>query len=368
VSVPIASLTKMANAVVILRDHPLAPGTEGPTITITQADAAEYDYEIDNDESNIPIQPGEKLTELQMLEALMNQSANDIAFSLAMWDAGSVPAFVAKMNALAASLGAVHTHYVDASGYDPQSVSTAADTLRVAAAGMSIPVFAQVVSLATVNLPLVGTVHNIVSEIGSNGVVGVKSGYTSQAGGCMVLASYRVIGGRSVLVLASALGQHVPAPVAPKPSRPATVPAGTHSAGSAHPLTTTTTIPTNDLEIQYPLLYAGPIVETLLDASKAAMVQVPVVSRGQLLVSATTDWNGAPHRVGAIASGGAWLLGWPGQKVASVVRFGTVPPGAKAGRQVGDALYALGQQIVSVPLTTTRTVPEPSWWWRLVHG
>ena len=58
----------------------------------------------------------------------MNQSANDIAYSLAVWDAGSEPAFVAKMNALAESLGAHHTHYVDASGYDPHSVSTAADT------------------------------------------------------------------------------------------------------------------------------------------------------------------------------------------------------------------------------------------------
>ena len=188
------------------------------------------------------------------------------------------------MNVLAVSLGADHTHYADASGYDPQSVSTAADTLRIAAAGMNIPAFAHVVSLSTVTLPLVGTVHNIVTEIGSNGVVGVKSGYTSQAGGCMVLAAYRVIGGRSVLALASALGQHVPAPVAPKPSPPAAA-AGARSAlpASSPAQTTTTTVPTSDLEIMYPLRYAGPIVETLLDASKAAVVQVPVVARGQLL-------------------------------------------------------------------------------------
>ena len=59
------------------------------------------------------------------------------------------------MNALAASLGATETHYVDASGYDPP-VSTAADVLRIAAAGMAIPTFAQVVGLAPVTLPLVG--------------------------------------------------------------------------------------------------------------------------------------------------------------------------------------------------------------------
>ena len=364
---PIASLTKMANAVVILRDHPLPVGAQGPTITVTQADVGEYDYDINNDESNIPIQLGEKLTELQMLEALMNQSANDIAFSLAMWDAGSIPAFVAKMNALAVSLGADHTHYADASGYDPQSVSTAADTLRIAAAGMRIPAFAKVVGLSTVSLPLVGTVHNIVTEIGSNGVVGVKSGYTSQAGGCMVLAGYRVIGGRSILVLASALAQHVPAPVAPNPNP--TPAAGAHSTTpTSSPSTTTTTAPTDGLEVEYPLRYAGPIVETLLDASKAAVVQVPLVASGQVLASADAEWDGTSHQVGAVASTGASMIGWPGQKVASVVRFGAVRPGAKAGSLAGHALYALGQQVESVPLTITRTLPEPSWSWRLVHG
>jgi hypothetical protein len=85
-------------------------------------------------------------------------------------------------------------------------------------------------------------------------------------------------------------------------------------------------------------------------------------------MSASADWNGMSHRVGAVTTQGAWLLGWPGQKVAAVVRFGVVPPGAVAGHRAGDALYALGQQIESVPLTITGTLPEPSWWWRLVHG
>jgi hypothetical protein len=202
-----------------------------------------------------------------------------------------------------------------------------------------------------------------VTEIGSNGVVGVKSGFTSQAGGCEVLASYRVIGGRSVLVLASGLGQHVPAPVAPKPSPTSTTAPGPGSAPAAAS-TTTTTVPG---EIQYPLRYAGPVVEKLLDAAKAAVVQVPLVSRDQALVSATAQWDGTSHRVAVVASRGAWLVGWPGQRVASVVKFATVPPGAVAGSPAGAAVFALGEQIESVPLTFSGTVHEPSWWWRLVH-
>ena len=65
------------------------------------------------------VQPGEKLNERQLLDGLLVHSANNLADVLAQWDAGSIPAFVAKMNATATSLGMTHTHYADASGLDP---------------------------------------------------------------------------------------------------------------------------------------------------------------------------------------------------------------------------------------------------------
>jgi len=349
--VPIASLTKMTTALVILRDHPVAPHASGPSITITADDAAQFDVDLANNETNIPLQTGETLTELQMLEALLNQSANDVAYSLAVWDAGSEAAFVAKMNAEAASLGATQTHYVDASGFDPQSVSTASDVLRIAAAGMSIPTFAEVAAMPTVTLPLVGTANNIVTEIGSDGVVGVKSGYTSQAFGCMVLAAYRMIGGRSVLVLASALGQHVPTP---------------------DPTLAATTTPTySALEAQYPLRYTGPIVENLLDASKAAVTTMVVARRGAVLGTASVDWAGDRRRVAAVATDGATLLGVPGQRVA--VR--TEPPTSRTAGEttlsdgrVGSAVFTLGAQTATVLLTQLHAVKTPSWWWKLSHN
>jgi hypothetical protein len=374
--VPIASLTKMANAVVILRDHPVAPGADGPLITITPDDVSQYHVDLANDESNIPILAGEVLSERQMLEALLTQSANDIAYSLAVWDAGSEPAFVAKMNALAAALGATHTHYVDSSGYLPQSMSTAADCLRVAAAGMAIPTFAEVVGMSTVSLPLVGTAHNIVTEIGTDGVIGVKSGFTSQAMGCMVLAAMVTVEGRSVLVLAGALGQQVPPPVAPKPptttapsASPTTAPPPTTPPPpTTAPTTTTTTVPDNDLEIQFPLLYTGPVVEKLLDASEKAIVPVTVTTPGQPVATAAVTWGGRTDRTQLITSAGAWLLGWPGQRVTTGTKLAVVPSGATAGRRVGAAGFVLGSQIQLVPVELGGTLPEPSWWWRLIHA
>jgi D-alanyl-D-alanine carboxypeptidase (penicillin-binding protein 5/6) len=341
--VPIASLTKMTTALVVLRDHPVAPGAPGPSITITAADAAQYGVDLSNDESNVPIQAGEVLTERQMLEALLTQSANDIAWSLAVWDAGSLPAFVAKMNSTAASLGAVSSHYVDASGYEPASQSTAADCLRIAAAAMGIPTFAEVVGMPMVTLPLVGTVHNIVTEVGTNNVIGIKSGFTSAAQACMVLAAERVIDGRPVLVLAAVTAQPTPAASGTTPT-----PYGPNGPDAFH--------------------YARPVINTLLEATAAGVVQTTVASPGQTAAVLTATWGGVAHRVRVVTTTGAWLTGWPGQRVAATAAIGSVPPGSSPGHPVGDALYTLGAQVERVPLALTSAVPEPTWWWRLVHG
>jgi D-alanyl-D-alanine carboxypeptidase len=367
--VPIASLTKMTTALVVLRDHPVPLGSSGPTITVTPDDAAQFDVDLANDETNIPLLPGETLTELQLLEALLIRSADDAAYTLASWDAGSQQAFVAKMNAVAASLGAVHSHYVDTSGFDPQSVSTAADTLRTAAAGMAIPTFASVAAMPAVNLPGAGTVRNIVTKIGTDGIVGVKSGFTSQAAGCMVLAGYRFAHGRAVLVLASALGQEEPQPAAPPP---AATPSGPAPAAPAAPApsaavasTTTTTAPYSPLEAQYPLLYTEPIVEHLLDTSLAAIVPVPLVTAGQTVGAASTEWGGQTGSVPVVATHGAWLLGIPGQRVAVTMPAAAVKTD---GTSAGAVRFTLGNETETVPVHLTRRVTTPGWWWRVLHN
>ena len=362
--VPIASLTKMTTAVVVLRDHPLPLGSNGPTVTITSDEAGQFDKDLANDETNIPLQAGETLTELQLLEALLVASADDAAYTLAVWDAGSPQVFVDKMNLVAVSLGAVHSHYVDASGFDPRSVSTAADTLRIASAGMAIPTFASVAGLPTVNVPGAGVVHNIVPEIGTNGIVGVKSGYTSQASGCMVLAGYRSVRGRSVLVLASALGQREPAPPAPPSATPSTTQA---PVAAAAPKAPTTTMPYSAIEAKYPLRYTEPIVEHLLDDTEAAIVPVPAVTAGETVGRAASEWGGAGQAVPLLAESGAWLLGVPGQRVNATLTSLHPTRGRSGAGSSGVVRFTLGLQTESVPVRLERRVPNPGWWWKLLH-
>ena len=150
--VPVASLAKMATAVVVFRDHPMPMGSSGPSILITGDEASQFGVDLANDETTIPLQAGESITELQLLQALMVASANDAAYTLAEWDAGSQAAFVAKMNGLAAWSGP-STPTSSIERLRPQSVSTAADILRIAATGMAIPAFAWVVASPAATVP-----------------------------------------------------------------------------------------------------------------------------------------------------------------------------------------------------------------------
>src|SRR5947209_6247540 len=127
----IASVAKVMTAYLVLRDHPLALGQDGPTTTLTDADVADTERRRGQQESVVSIAAGEQLTERQALQALLLPSANNIAAVLARWGAGSVDRFVARMNAAARSLGMTHTRYTDPSGYDDATVSTAADQARI---------------------------------------------------------------------------------------------------------------------------------------------------------------------------------------------------------------------------------------------
>jgi hypothetical protein len=156
----IASVAKVMTAYLVLRDHPLQPDRDGPTITLTEADVADTDHRRGQRESIVSVAAGERLTERQALEALLLPSANNIAAVLARWDAGSEGRFVFRMNATARGLGMTRTRYADPSGYDDTTVSTAGDQVRIVERAMRLPVFARIVSTASATLPVAGTVRN----------------------------------------------------------------------------------------------------------------------------------------------------------------------------------------------------------------
>jgi D-alanyl-D-alanine carboxypeptidase (penicillin-binding protein 5/6) len=186
---PIASVAKVMTAYVVLTDHPLQEREQGPVITVSAADAADYQHAVRTGESAAAVRAGERITERQALQAMLLPSANNVARTLARWDAGSVRAFADRENQTAARLGMAHSRYTDPSGPQPSTVSTAPDQLRLARAALELPSFAQIVAERRADLPVAGAVHNTNQLLGHDGVIGVKTGYTSHSGACMVFAA-----------------------------------------------------------------------------------------------------------------------------------------------------------------------------------
>lgn len=204
--VSIASVAKMMTAYVVLRDHPLSSGEQGPVIPVTEDDADEYQASVKAGDSSAKVAAGESLTERQALEALLLPSADNVAWILAEWDAGSRGAFTAKMNMTARSLGMDHTDYTDPSGLSASTVSTASDQLALVRKAMAVPVFASIVAMPSATIPVAGTIRNYNSQTGRNGVIGVKTGSDSSASGCWAFAIKEKVGGAQRVVYGVVLG------------------------------------------------------------------------------------------------------------------------------------------------------------------
>jgi D-alanyl-D-alanine carboxypeptidase (penicillin-binding protein 5/6) len=198
---PIASVAKVMTAYLTLERYPLSAAQDGFTITVTE-DEARFEA---RGQSVVAVRAGEQLTERQLLEALLIPSGNNIAWMLAAKVAGSETRFVAEMNAQARALGMHHTTYTDPSGFDPATVSTAADQLRVFERAMRFGVFRQIVSMASVTLPVAGTLRNYNPLIAEG--YGGKTGSDSAAGGCLAFFTDVAVDGRPRTAMGVVLGQ-----------------------------------------------------------------------------------------------------------------------------------------------------------------
>jgi serine-type D-Ala-D-Ala carboxypeptidase (penicillin-binding protein 5/6) len=202
---PIASLAKVMTAYLTLERYPLSGGQDGFTTTVSAAEAQGVAEDRADGQSVVAVAAGEQLTERELLEALLIPSGNNIARMLATEVAGSETSFVEEMNAEARTLGMDHTIYTDPSGFDPGTVSTAADQLRVFQRAMHFGAFRQIVSMASVTLPVAGTLTNF-NPLIAEGYAG-KTGSDSAAGGCLAFFTHVAVGEHRLTAAGVVLGQ-----------------------------------------------------------------------------------------------------------------------------------------------------------------
>ena len=324
---PIASVAKVMTALVVLQEKPLGATEAGPLLLIGDQEVGEYNRGKANGESVVTVQQGEQLTERQALDGLLLPSGNNLAVLLARWTAGSVEAFQAKMNSTAGALGLRDTKFVDVSGLDPGTVSTPTDLVKLGLAAMRNPAFADVVAQPQVDLPLAGTVYNVNYAIGQDGITGIKTGTTPQAGAVYLFSGTTQLEGRNLVVVGVVQGQ------------------------SALP----------------DALNAG---RALLKAAKAAIRVQTVMGMGTVIGHYHVPWQGDVKVFTKQALQLALLRGSPVRYELKGRRItGAAPAGSEAGSlqvTVADApgLVPMQRQI---PLATASDVTDPSPLWRLTR-
>jgi len=167
-----------------------------------------------------------------------------------------------------------------------------------------------------VSLPVAGSLTSYQPYIGTDGIIGVKSGYTSEAGGCDVLAIQPVVDGRPVLVLAAVTGQH-----------------------------------------------DNPVLETaafaalhLARVAASGVVSVPVAAAGRPVATAEVSGQSVP----VVPADDPVVLARPGETIVQRVVIEAHPlAGARPRTAVGEVVYSLGGQREVLPIVTADRLPTP---------
>lgn len=204
---PIASISKVMVALAVIKQKPLGLGEQGPEITIGQEDIESYYEQLSQGGSVIPVNFGEILTQYQALQALLLPSANNIAETLVRWAFGSEEAYQSYAGQLAREIGLTNSVFIDPSGLEPTTVSTASDLTKLGFELLKEPVLKEIVSQTEAVLPVAGKVKNVNSLLGQEGIIGIKTGTTFEAGGCLLFAAVKTLQGQEVTLVGSVLGE-----------------------------------------------------------------------------------------------------------------------------------------------------------------
>jgi D-alanyl-D-alanine carboxypeptidase len=316
--VPIASVTKSMTAYIILRDHPLKKGENGPMIEIDAKAEKEGGFDAQGESTLDTVKAGDKISERDAIAAIMIPSANNIARLLARWDAGSEAAFVKKMNATAKELGMTNTTYTDPSGLDATTVSTAEDQVKLGEKLVEIPALVDITKLPQWEDPSGKKWRNWNELVPFDGAIGIKTGSTTKAGGNLLFAAHKKVGDTDQLIVGAVFGQH-----------------------------------------------RTPILGTAIAASKQAMLATQellesrtVVKKGEVVGHVD---NGMGGRTPVIATKDVKVVGWPSLKVElEMSDDGAAPPHtAPAGTKVGTLTVGEGASQVRVPVALESAVDEP---------
>lgn len=199
---PMASMAKVITALAIMEKQPFDLGQEGQTYTITTEDIANLRTYVAEDGSVLPLLVGMKLTQYQAMQRMLIASDNNMADMLAERIFGSKQAYVSYAQNMLRRMGLGRTVVADASGFSPATASTPSELVAIGIAALKNPVIAEIVSQSQAQIPGIGIIKNTNQLLGTDGVIGIKTGTTDEAGHCLLFAArYATEDGREMTIV-----------------------------------------------------------------------------------------------------------------------------------------------------------------------
>ena len=179
-----------------------------------------------------------------------------------------------------------------------------------------------------VTLPVAGLAYNVNSALGHDGIVGVKTGSSSQAGGCLAFAAIRTVAGSPVTIVGVVLGVRA---TAARPSELGGVIA---------------------------------VSENLLASIGRDLEHAQVIRPGAVLGNVSSAWTAGPA---AVAATGVTVTAWPGTPVTITVTPRPLAHTISQGQPVAQATVTIGGEVRHITLLASRAAPAPSVRWLLTR-
>lgn len=320
IPVSTASMAKVITALCVLEKRPLKLGETGPTLTMTADDVLRLQQQYDQGGSHLVITEGEKITEYQMLQAMLLPSANNIADSLAVWAFGSLAEYQKYAQDFVLRQGMHQTHIgPDASGFDPATTSTTSDLTLLGKAALKNTVIMQIAGTEKATFETAGEVENTNTFLSNGILTGLKTGSNEGNSGGFIFTS-----------------------IAQKVAHPIQIVGAIVDAGSS----------------RNAVMSAEELAKSAADNFEA----ITYTKAGQKIGTAQTAWGSS---TAIIAKSDTTVIRWKANKIWHVEQL--EKNDATRNGTVGTLAVRTNGSKSTTALTILTPASEPSIWWRISH-
>nr|WP_314840790.1 D-alanyl-D-alanine carboxypeptidase [uncultured Microbacterium sp.] len=319
---PIASITKLITALVILDASPLASADDpGPTITFGKADHDLYDQYYVMGATIAPMPTGTTMSLHDALAAMLIPSASNYADALASRIFGSQIAYLSATRDWLAAHGLTGTTITEPTGISPRNTSTPADLLAIAKLAAANPAIAQITGTSAMSVPGAGALYNTNGLLGTSGITGLKTGNLGEGTHSLLYTARLDVGAAEPLAVT-----------------------GVVLGGASRESVNATVI-------------------AALESIRSGFHGVSVATIGQEVGSISTPWGATASLV---IGDDASIFTWSDTPIEVTMDIDD-PSAYSDGEVVGTITWTAGPNTVTAPVKIAGSIDQPTEWWRLTH-